>query len=383
MRKLYLTSLLTFLVCVLYAQEPVEQVYWTGDVTNNEKVLNKTKFRDNWFAGIHGGSFVSWGSYGSHLSFWRHVRPAGAVSVGKWLAPFGGVRLQAVMGGNIGQTDPSVIDKSYTWHTVGGSIDGLFNLTNIVCKYKEDRLFNLIFIIGVGLENTYKFSKEGWYDQYPINTRSRNRASWRMGLQASFRLNSVLDLTVEAVNNILDGSYDGQHAKNRVDGHVNAFLGLNYRFKNFDGTRQFTFLRRDASTVNALNEEINAQRAKINELERRQAATRVEKQVVNLAHVTTLIAFTPKSSEINELQQLNVYTAAEALKKLGNDADLYITSSAKPVDTDLFVGRANAIRTMLIEKMNVPAGRIFMEKDPAVIQSLDADQNCVIVYINE
>ena len=96
-----------------------------------------------------------------------------------------------------------------------------------------------------------------------------------------------------------------------------------------------------------------------------------------------MIAFTPKSSEINELQQLNVYTAAEALKKLGNDADLYITSSAKPVDTDLFVGRANAIRTMLIEKMNVPAGRIFMEKDPAVIQSLDADQNCVIVYINE
>jgi hypothetical protein len=89
------------------------------------------------------------------------------------------------------------------------------------------------------------------------------------------------------------------------------------------------------------------------------------------------------SAEIDELQQVNVYTTAEALKRV-SDADLYITVLGhQSNDANLFMQRANSIRTSLMNDYGIAAGRIYMEKDPAVVEALDKTRNCVIMYINE
>ena len=53
------------------------------------------------------------------------------------------------------------------------------------------------------------------------------------------------------------------------------------------------------------------------------------------------------------------------------------------VDTELVHGTAQSIRNVLANTYDIPAGRIFIEKNPAVIASLDPQKSCVIVYINE
>ena len=105
--------------------------------------------------------------------------------------------------------------------------------------------------------------------------------------------------------------------------------------------------------------------------------------VVNSQQVNTLISFVDGSAEIDELQQVNVYTTAEALKRV-SDADLYITVLGhQSNDANLFMQRANNIRTSLMNDYGIAAGRIYMEKDPAVVEALDKTRNCVIMYINE
>ena len=50
-------------------------------------------------------------------------------------------------------------------------------------------------------------------------------------------------------------------------------------------------------------------------------------------------------------------------------------------DTDLFNGRANAVRDALMNEYNIPAGHIFIEQDRKLVDSLDPSKNCVVVYI--
>ncbi|MCS3152438.1 hypothetical protein NXX77_01065 [Phocaeicola dorei] len=67
------------------------------------------------------------------------------MSIGKWIAPAGGIRLQGFYGSNAGRASN---DKPYYWDAMGVGLDGLFNFTNLFCGYEEDRTFNLIGILG-------------------------------------------------------------------------------------------------------------------------------------------------------------------------------------------------------------------------------------------
>jgi hypothetical protein len=180
----------------------------------------------------------------------------------------------------------------------------------------------------------------------------------------------------------LDDSYDGQVVKNNYDGHLNLLAGFTYRFKNHDGTRQFTYATRDMSKYTALNDEIN--RLKAENAKPIEPEIIIQKEFVKSNHIRTLISFEEGSSAINKLQEVNVYTAAQALSQI-KDGDLYITinEDAKDFDIELFLARAHSIREMLVNKLNVPAGHIFIEKNVALVKSLDPEKTCVIMYINE
>lgn len=241
-------------------------------------------------------------------------------------------------------------------HGVG--LDGLFNFTNLFCGYEEDRTFNLIGILGAGYEHTANFSKRTWNDGI-YNTESQDLLSIRLGLMAKFRLGKAWDFNLEITNSLLDDSFDGwegEGSNDRWDGHVNILAGVSYRFKNHNGSRQFTYARRDMSKYDEANAEINRLR------EANKAAappvTKIETEVVESNHIRSFISFDNASAAINKLQEVNVYTAAENIKKLA-DGDLYITSTKEVRDTELFMARAQSIRNVLANTYNIPAGRIL------------------------
>ena len=110
-------------------------------------------------------------------------------------------------------------------------------------------------------------------------------------------------------------------------------------------------------------------------------AVTYKEEIVEGTHVTTLISFDRNATKVNKLQEVNVFTAAEALKKT-EGADLYIA----PIDeesgnTDLFMGRATTIRDILVNEYNLPAGRIFIERNNQLVKSLAPEKDYVVIYI--
>lgn len=386
MRKIYLMFVMLLACTAGFAQDPVtevttETVYWVDSTANNARMLNKSKFGDNWFFGMHVGGFYSWGDNTSDAGFFGQLRPAAALSVGKWLHPAGGFRIQAALGSNKGIA-PN--EESYTWNTMAGYFDAMFNLSNIFGRYNESRKFDFIFLMGAGLESTFGFEKNDWnnVENRVYITRGETLVALRAGLMGKWRIGEKWDFNLEVVNNWLDDSFDGQVVKNNNDGHLNILAGFTYRFKNHDGSRQFTYATRDMSKYAVLNDEIN--RLKAENAKPVEPEIIIQKEMVKSNHIRTLISFDNGSSAINKLQEVNVYTAAQALSQI-QDGDLYITinEDAKNFDVELFLARAHSIREMLVNKLNVPAGHIFIEKNVALVKSLDPEKTCVIMYINE
>ena len=267
MKKHFIAFMMPFLTLATgFAQEAAQDVpvkqdtkeisYWTDPASGGKRLLNKSKFRDNWFVGLQAGALYSWGTHTSSSEFFDQFRPAGALSIGKWIAPAGGIRLQGFYGSNAGRASN---DKPYYWDAMGAGLDGLFNFTNLFCGYEEDRTFNLIGILGAGYEHTANFSRRTWNDGM-YNTESQDLLSIRLGLMAKFRLGKAWDFNLEITNSLLDDSFDGwegEGSNDRWDGHVNILAGVSYRFKNHNGSRQFTYARRDMSKYDEANAEIN------------------------------------------------------------------------------------------------------------------------------
>ena len=388
MRKIVFFLLLLLLTLrVGYAQEVTTTstydsrfVYWEDPTDEYSKVMKKSLFKDNWFMGFHLGGVYNWGSYHKHASVIRSIRPIGGISLGEWVSPYLAFRLQVTLAGNRGT---SAIHTHPTWMAGAAYGDALFNLSNLIGKFQEHRNFNLIGILGLGGERTFNY--EGLPTPNPIPGRILIRdwyLSARLGLQALFRLSEVWDFSLEATNSFLNNAYDGTYASNTLDPHVNVMAGFVYRFRNHDGSHDFTYAQRDLEHFSSLNEEINRLRQKAID-DKAFADAHPNVTVVNSQQVNTLISFVEGSAEIDELQQVNVYTTAEALKRVP-DSDLYITVLGhQSNDANLFMQRATNIRTSLMNDYGIAAGRIYMEKDPAVVEALDKARNCVIMYINE
>ncbi len=381
---LFLVSSVTNAQDATLATEPkatTETVFWVDSTANNAKLLNKSKFKDNWFLGIHAGTFLSWGSGTNNADFVSLIRPAAGLSFGKWLAPAGGFRLQALYGNNRGYVNE--VSKGYSWHTLSGSFDALINFSNIFCGYSETRLFNLIGVLGVGVDHTFGFDDKGWNEgEAYFNTNSTTSMTVRAGLMAQFRVHEAWDLNIEAVNTWIDDEYDGQVTNNTYDGHLNILVGAVYRFKNHDNSRQFTYARRSVTKYDALNDLLDSLRAENKKPIEPEII--IKKETVKSNHIRTIISFEKNVSKINRLQEVNVYTAAQALAQI-EDGDLYITinGNGEGMNTELFMQRAQSIRDMLIESFNVAAGNIFIEKNPAFVNSLAPEKDCVILYVNE
>ena len=80
MKKHFIAFMMPFLTLATgFAQEAAQDVpvkqdtkeisYWTDPASGGKRLLNKSKFRDNWFVGLQAGAFYSWGTHTSSSGF--------------------------------------------------------------------------------------------------------------------------------------------------------------------------------------------------------------------------------------------------------------------------------------------------------------------------
>lgn len=388
MKKLLTSVLLLALGMNAFAQDE-EFASYNLKETDIDHVM-PTHFMDNWFVGVYAGTAQSWGSFTSKTSFLKKLQPTFSLTVGKAITPVNEIRMMVNFGRNTGDTE---IGKLYHFNTWGLYFDWLPNLTNLFLGYRENRRVNFKALVGIGGEISAGFSGRDWnpvtdkvdevgkpQNAY-YNTRQTSLVDLRLGLGMSIRLNDKLKLNIEAVENMLDDSRDGiQDEKNGWDGHLNLMVGVTYHFKNADKARQFSYVRRDLQRYEPLIKEAEDLRAKADDAERKpiiiENHQQVDKQVIY-----TMISFDPEETDVERLQQTNVYTTAQTWKQLP-EADIYIVNASKKNDKT-FRKRAESIKDVLSDRWQIPEKQIKVEANEADVLTKYISRHYIIFIINE
>lgn len=367
------TKLLLLALCVSgmsFAQSGEKVGY--SEKAGIKTEFKNNKFWDNWYLSLGGGISSYYGTTTSTVADQiKETNPVGKLTVGKWINPMFGLRLQG-MYGKVTDTNAESFDFDYA----GGHIDAMLDLMNTFGKYNEKRVFSIIPFVGAGYARSFNFEK--------LNG-ANNAMTLNYGLNLRFRLCSALDLSLEVAGATLPASFDGIGSKDDNNEYLyDATLNLAYKFK----TRTFAVVEpMDYDLINSLNDEINSLRAQLNKKVAPKPEVQpqpVVKTVTN--YIPNVVYFRLNSAVIQKEQQLSIRNVADFLKK---ESDIQVKvigyadkKTGNPAyNLKLSEKRAKAVAKELTDKYGVSSSRISTEWKGDTEQPYDVNEwNRVVIF---
>lgn len=333
--------------------------------------------------------------------FFGNERLSFNVGVGKWFYPSFGVRVTAGLHPQVGRAEWEISDAypdyfgNYTYNMFSGYVDGLVNFTNIIFKYKEDRLFNLIGIIGLGYNHTFGFDKDkcavmrrgiSLVDgkpvpgtdktpgtiHYDVDTKPGNYFAAHVGLQGRWKVNPAWDIIAEVTFNGTDDKYNG-HTYDRVyDTYFDILAGAQFHFKDCHGRRRFHYVK---NLNAAVIERLERMRSDENErlAEANMAVPEIFEKIKFSEALQTTVSFYVDRYYITDAQRKNVKSVATFLAT-HPDINLIVTGyadieTAYPAyNLRLSQKRAQAVYDMLVNEFHVPTDRLRIDYKGDTVQ---------------
>lgn len=353
---------------------------------NAQTVIEGTKLMDNWSVGIKAGAITPL----THSAFFKNARPAFGVGFGKQMTPIFGMEFQGMGYVN---TSPSktAIDMSDV------SLLGKINLMNVFSSYTgTPRLFEIEAVAGMG-----------WLHYYAAGDGDENSWSTRFGMNMNFNLGEskawTLSLRPAVVYDMQGDYYESRSRFNANNAAFELTAGLTYHFLGSNGKRYISDVRvYNQSQIDDLNAEINVLRGQVNnrDAELSNAAQRVNglqkeleacrTKVVPVATVVqtnripeSIITFRQGRSTVDASQLPNVERVASYMKKYPS-TKVVIKGYASPegsqaVNDRIAKARAEAVRTILVNKYKINTARIIAEGQGVGDMFTDPDWNRVSI----
>lgn len=357
----------------------------------NAQAVQGQKFLDNWSVGVYGGAIAPT----THHGVFSNARGEAGLEVMKAFTPYFGLGIQATAGIN-------TTGSHTTFDQLTPMVVGKFNLSNIFCGYPRTacgdkltgapRAFEVVAVAGIGFTKFFGHSyREMTATDNPYSTGIH--AASKFGLEFNYNFGKDKEWTVglrpaivyDLEANQEDHAYvESGHAAYDINGSgLELTAGITYHFNNSNGHHHFTYVREyDQAEVDGLNAKINDLRGQLGAKDRvigdKDAQIRRLQQdlndcrnqkpqtVVNTnkaleSHVT----FAQGKSVISKDQQPNVERVATYLKN-HKDAKVEIKGYASPegskeINEKLAKQRAEAVKTMLVNKYKISADRISAE----------------------
>ena len=156
------------------------------------------------------------------------------LGLGYQFSPVFAARLQANGWQSIGGWTMETT-TTYKYKYVAPGLDLMLNLSNLVCGYNPNRVFNVTAFLGGGLNIGWGndeandlaktiSNKSGYKLEYLCDGTKMNPFG-RAGLELGFRLSDAVSLLVEGNANILSDKYNSKKADN-PDWYFNGLVGL-------------------------------------------------------------------------------------------------------------------------------------------------------------
>lgn len=340
-----------------------------SSIMAQERLFEKSKFKDNWYIQLQGGASYNISEARSEASFGDLITPTVALSLGKSFTPVFGVRLQG--SGWQAKSQYMWKDDTYKFKYIQGTVDAMFNLTNVFLPYRNDRMFNLKGFVGLsGVHTMHKNSVD--LDGEGTRLDKANMIVPRIGLQTDFMVNNNLSLNLEVSANLLEDRFNGvEHAK-PYDGMITAMAGITYHFNK----RGFTFvdaydphaLDNANAQLNKLRQDLSAKDGKISNLETELAkkpTTIIKEKEVGVEEVlmNAVVVFKIGKSDLQDNQEINIFNAAKFFQE-NPGYNCTITGYADnatgnaTINQKLSERRAEAVAKVMIEKFGINPDRI-------------------------
>lgn len=342
--------------------------YEVVQVQDKYRVLTN-RFWDNWFFSVGGGAQVLFGNHDNIGELKERIAPTLNVSVGKWVSPGFGLRMQysglQAKGFTNSETGAYVIhgprdDGSYKqrWDYMNLHGDILINLNALFGGYNADRVYEIIPYIGAGF--THSYSKPGV-----------TSATFNAGIINRFRLCSALDLNVELSATGLEGKFDGEHGGKRdYDALLGATLGLTYYFPTRGFERPVPQIISELE-LQQMRDQMNAMALANMQLQQDLADAQqpvvVEEEAavvvadVNIAPRT--VFFKIGSDALSPQEEMNLSYLASKMKEFPNTmytVNGYADSATgtPAINQKLSMERAQVVKDLLVKKYGISADRL-------------------------
>lgn len=349
-------------------QEDVNAVY--ERVTERGPYLTN-KFFDNMFLGVGGGvnMFYGKGDKDASKTFKGRLAPALDVSLGKWITPSVGLRLQytglqakgfshmqnAYTDGPI--NEDGLYPKKFNVMNLHGDV--LWNISNAIGGFRNDRFWDFIPYVGFGYARS-------WMDDTNIEELAATA-----GLLNTMRISDVVKITLEARGMMtkrgLDLSMEG--SKNFM---TSLTAGLQVNFGPKGGFQRPIYVAPADYTpynqrINALESELGAAISRGDKLQSELNAERNKPMqggaVKADVPVSMQVFFKINSAVITEEGMLNLERLAQAIKATPNQkyvvAGYADSATGTPnFNQQLSRQRADAVVKALTQKFGVPASQL-------------------------
>ena len=418
-------SLIAAVACLalapaLRAQQTTDSVY-TVEVKDADKYRVETnRFGANWFVGIGAGAQMYFGDHDKQMRLGDRITPNFEAYFGKWFTPGIGVRIGAngykIKGlagwDNHKETLPNMFNyggfikeprqayanplqhKGYPLYEtemeyIHGHADVLFNLSQMVCGYNEDRVYSLIPYAGVGFAGSLnKASQTG---------RHSHEVTASVGILNRFRINRAWDINLDVRGAYVSDHFDQEdgavdHISNHVvstsgrwgEGLLTATLGVSYNIPRRGWDRStVTSIRVNENVLNDLRGRLSDLEGQNSDL-RRQLEEALNRQVTreNVAcGMPLLVTFRIDRWGLCNKDRVNLGFLAEALKanpKLVYSISGYADKGTGSVKRNIFLARkrAEVVYNCLVKEFGVSESQLKKDSHGGVANMYYNDPRC-------
>ena len=411
----------------LRAQQMTDSVY-TVEVRDADKYRVETnRFGANWFIGIGAGAQMYFGDHDKQMRFVDRLTPNFELYFGKWFTPGLGIRLGANgykikgVSGWTGHslTHPSVNYKNYAgyivdWnpatrtgkvyqHTpanvgyplyeteqqyIHAHADVLFNLSQLVCGYNEDRFYSLIPYAGLGFAASLeKASPSGEHS---------HELSASVGILNRFRVSRALDINLDIRGAFFNDHFDQEDASLTPQGKIaltsgrwgegllTATLGVSYNIPHRGWDRSTnTTIRVNENVLNDLRNRLGDLENQNNDL-RRQLEAALNREVTPenvVSAIPLLVTFPINRWTLSNKDRVNLGFLADALKanpKLVYSVTGFADKGTGSKKRNIFLARkrAEAVYDCLVKEFGVSESQLKKDSQGGVANMYYNDPRC-------
>ena len=283
-------------------------------------------------------------------------------------------------------------EYKWNWKYIAPSIDGTLNLSNALCGYNPNRVFNLSAFAGIGLNIGFSNDKAAdaktaiknevlandntGFDPLPyLWDGTKVRLFGQAGLIADFKINDNWSINAEVAANTLSDKYNSKKAKN-WDWYFNALLGVKYNFGKTYSTRFIPAPEPEIRYVEKIVEKIVEVPAKAEEPEAKAEPLRRD---IFFAIGKTVI----RKSEQQKVDEVVAYLNANPEAKVNVTGYADAGTGNDRINDRLAAGRADVV-VKALKKAGISASRISYDSKGARVQPFaDNDSNRVSIVIAE